>query len=470
MWMVTGLWLVGLFLAILLKESLLLVLPLGSMLTLLLLADYRLVLLLLFFSIPFSIEVPLVGNELMLDVPVEPLLLMLSAMVVAISLARRGLKVDFWSHPLVLIILLQLIWSIASTMGSDLPGASLKYLIQKGWFILACVGLPYLYLREPGRYKSLWATYALGLLIVLVLSTIRHGMAGFAWGDDINIHVRPFYINHVLYGCAAAMLVPIAWALLLWRRQQGEKTIFPIILLSMALLATLFSYTRASWLSLFLMLAVVLLVRTRLFVHMLAFVLVFVVVLVVWLLRDNQYLEYAPDFDKTVMHWDLDQHLEATMSGKDLSGMERIYRWVAAKRMIEERPLLGSGPDSFYPTYFSRSVETFRTYVSDNPERSTTHNYFLMLTAEQGIPALLLFLIGLLYFFYRSYRLYLRAKEPFYRTLLFAMIMLMVVFISHQFLNDLVENNKIGILYYLLIGMLVRVDIQLKMRESAYSE
>jgi O-antigen ligase len=193
-------------------------------------------------------------------------------------------------------------------------------------------------------------------------------------------------------------------------------------------------------------------------------------VLVVWLLRDNQYLEYAPDFDKTVMHWDLDQHLEATMSGKDLSGMERIYRWVAAKRMIEERPLLGSGPDSFYPTYFSRSVETFRTYVSDNPERSTTHNYFLMLTAEQGIPALLLFLIGLLYFFYRSYRLYLRAKEPFYRTLLFAMIMLMVVFISHQFLNDLVENNKIGILYYLLIGMLVRVDIQLKMRESAYSE
>ncbi|MFN8922559.1 MAG: hypothetical protein ACK5XP_06515, partial [Sphingobacteriia bacterium] len=134
MWMVTGLWLVGLFLAILLKESLLLVLPLGSMLTLLLLADYRLVLLLLFFSIPFSIEVPLVGNELMLDVPVEPLLLMLSAMVVAISLARRGLKVDFWSHPLVLIILLQLIWSIASTMGSDLPGASLKYLIQKGWF------------------------------------------------------------------------------------------------------------------------------------------------------------------------------------------------------------------------------------------------------------------------------------------------------------------------------------------------
>jgi O-antigen ligase len=38
-------------------------------------------------------------------------------------------------------------------------------------------------------------------------------------------------------------------------------------------------------------------------------------------------------------------------------------------------------------------VKSFRTYVSDNPEKSTTHNYFLLQLAEQGIPGFLLFAI-----------------------------------------------------------------------------
>ena len=47
---------------------------------------------------------------------------------------------------------------------------------------------------------------------------------------------------------------------------------------------------------------------------------------------------------------------------------------------------------NFYPNYQARTVRSFTTYVSDNPERSGIHNYYLMTAVEQGIPGLLVYL------------------------------------------------------------------------------
>ena len=43
----------------------------------------------------------------------------------------------------------------------------------------------------------------------------------------------------------------------------------------------------------------------------------------------------------------------------------------------------GSGPGTFYPVYQHYTDNAFRTYVSDNPEQSTCHNYYLQTFAEQ---------------------------------------------------------------------------------------
>ena len=62
--------------------------------------------------------------------------------------------------------------------------------------------------------------------------------------------------------------------------------------------------------------------------------------------------------------------------------MERVYRWVAATRMFKDHPWMGFGPGNFYPYYMHYTLSDFETYVSDNPERSTAHNYPLLLLAE----------------------------------------------------------------------------------------
>jgi O-antigen ligase len=86
--------------------------------------------------------------------------------------------------------------------------------------------------------------------------------------------------------------------------------------------------------------------------------------------------------------------------------MERVYRWVAAAYMIQDRPYSGFGPGNFYFNYQKYTVSSFKTYVSDNPERSGIHNYFLMVTVEQGVPGLVFFLLFCLLVIFKGQQVY----------------------------------------------------------------
>jgi O-antigen ligase len=137
--------------------------------------------------------------------------------------------------------------------------------------------------------------------------------------------------------------------------------------------------------------------------------------------------------------------------------MERVYRWVAAARMIGEKPLTGSGAATFYPEYKRYTVKSFRTYVSANPEKSTTHNYFLLQLAEQGIPGFVLFLTLIATTLLMAERLYHRSRpQPEVRRVVLAATLSFVVIVFHLTLNELVEVDKIGPVFFICLALLVR--------------
>ena len=139
--------------------------------------------------------------------------------------------------------------------------------------------------------------------------------------------------------------------------------------------------------------------------------------------------------------------------------MERVYRWVAAARMIGDKPLVGSGAATFYPEYKRYTVKSFRTYVSVNSEKSTTHNYFLLQLAEQGIPGFLLFIALITTALLRAERLYHRARhQPEIRWVVLAAALSLVVIVFHLTLNELVEVDKIGPVFFICLALLVRCD------------
>ena len=70
---------------------------------------------------------------------------------------------------------------------------------------------------------------------------------------------------------------------------------------------------------------------------------------------------------------------------EDISTMERVYRWVAGVEMVKDKPIFGFGPGTFYSAYKAYTLSSFQTYVSDNVDHSTVHNYFLLTFIEQGL-------------------------------------------------------------------------------------
>jgi O-antigen ligase len=147
-----------------------------------------------------------------------------------------------------------------------------------------------------------------------------------------------------------------------------------------------------------------------------------------------------------------------------LSTAERFYRWVAGIRMIKDEPMAGYGPNTFYANYKPYTVPAFKTYVSDNKEHSTVHNYFLLIAIEQGIPGLLFFLLLAGCILYYAQHLYHRVKDDFYKAVSITAGVIIMMILTVNFLSDLVETDKIGSLFFLCLSILVVTDVNTRER------
>jgi O-antigen ligase len=138
--------------------------------------------------------------------------------------------------------------------------------------------------------------------------------------------------------------------------------------------------------------------------------------------------------------------------------MERVYRWVAGFYMIRERPIVGFGPGSFYESYMPYTDKHFVTYVSDNPERSGMHNYFLMTATDQGIPGLIIFssllIVGLL----KAEWLYHRLDDEYARNVIVASTGTLCFIIFVLLLNDMIETDKVGTFFFFCLAMIVSIE------------
>ncbi|MEO1438628.1 MAG: O-antigen ligase family protein, partial [Bacteroidota bacterium] len=178
-----------------------------------------------------------------------------------------------------------------------------------------------------------------------------------------------------------------------------------------------------------------------------------------YLLTNNQYLDFAPDYNKTISHTEFDDLVTATYQLEDISSMERVYRWVAAGFMIQEEPLYGFGPGNFYSFYKGYTVSAFTTYVSRNEDRSGIHNYYLMTMVDQGYIGLGLYLLLILGMLWYGDQIYHRTKNKERRALVMTILAVLFIFNLLQLINDLMETDKFGSFFFICLAMLVRIDL-----------
>lgn len=409
------------------------------------------------FSIPFVVEVDLPGG-FATDLPTEPLALLCMFSFGGLLLVNKGkiLKGD-WSHPLVILMIFQLFWIFFTSIFAEYPFVAIKFSLAKTWFLTAFILFPLCVIKEVKEIETLFKILFFALVPAMLTTFIRSGMDGFVF-QGVNSNMYPFFRNKVFYSSILLFTIPLGLYLIKYNLKSGFLKVITTFFVLVFIAGIVTAYTRATLALLLLIPFVSLLFRWRLVKPALIVAFIASAVFIVNMVQERNFLNYAPDFETTISHSNFGNLLEATTEGRDISTMERVYRWVAGGYMIRERPLLGFGPNNFYPNYQGYALNTFSTYVSDNPEKSGIHSYYLMVGVEQGIPGLIIFLAITVIFFIRAEKLYHRLPPGKMRGVLITVSMIFIFFTILQIVNDMVEAYKVGFFFYFCLAILILLE------------
>ncbi|MES2773629.1 MAG: O-antigen ligase family protein [Bacteroidota bacterium] len=412
---------------------------------------------LLLLLLPLGSELEL-SPTLSTDFPDELLMWMITGAFFLIVIINRKLVPAYaFSHPLFFLILLHVGWAVVSCVSSEDSWLSVKWVLAKIWYIVPFVVLPSMFINTKSNMnKALWCL-AVPMLLVCIQSLLRHSFYNFSF-EGIKETVSPFFRNHVAYSAMlVCLMVPVVAAY--FYHPKGSAVRKPLaIIIAIGLAGIVFAYSRGAWVAAIMGIAAAFIIRKKLMAWMMALTIIIVTTFSIWLAKDNNYLRFANQHDQTIFHSNLGQHLEATLEGKDVSNAERFYRWVAGTRMSQEKLWTGYGPNNFYPHYKNFTVTAFTTWVSDNPEHSSVHNYFLLMLIEQGIPGLLFFVTLFFAMFLYAQRLYHRLHDRYWKFAAMCIGIILTMIGGLIFMSDLIETDKIGSLFWLCAGILMVLE------------
>ena len=411
---------------------------------------------LLLATLPFSEEYHF-SPELGTDIPDELLMLITAGLFLLYFTAKPGtITKNYRRNPLLLFLFFSVIWILITTLFSTDQFISFKFFLAKCWYLGAFVLAPLIVFKNKKEIKTAATIIAVAMFVVTSAILIRHAGYNFRFAD-INNAARPFFRNHVNYSAMLVCTVPLFIAF--YRLTASKKIrllLFAAILILIA--ALFFSYSRGAWLALLVGLAAYWLIRKKLLFFSFIAAIIISAGFLFWAKSNDHYVQYAPDFKTTIFHKDFRQHLIATYRLKDVSTEERFYRWIAGVRMVKDNWLTGYGPNTFYYNYKPYAVPAFKTWVSDNKEHSTAHNYFLLIAIEQGFPGLIFFLLLIGGMLYAAQRLYHRTADMFYKTAAATAGVIISMLIVVNFLSDLIETDKIGSIFFLCLAVLIAID------------
>lgn len=414
-------------------------------------------------SIPFSFEYS-ISETFGTDLPDELfMLVMVGAALLGMALHYHRRLEQLVKHPIFLLLILQYTWSVVSCVHSQHVLLSTKYVVSKIWYIIPFVVVPQWVLHQKKNWRTLAYVMVVPILIIAAMVILKHSTYGFSFAS-INDAAKPIFRNHVTYGASLSIGFSVLVGIVIMYPAYRKQT-FIVLGILLLLAAIYFSFTRGTWLSVMVSFIMAFLLFKRWITPTLLVASAGMLLMVIYLVKDNRYFILMPDYEKTITHDNLSEHLDAMYSMKELSTSERFYRWVAAFRMSTEHPWVGFGPSTFYSEYKPFADARFKTYVSDNPEKSTVHNYFLLTLVEQGFVGLLLLVAMILLFFRRCEKLFYQVKSRFYKTIVLIMLLVMTNLVVVNFFSDMIETDKVGTFYFLCFGVLMLLENQYRSGE-----
>lgn len=410
-------------------------------------------------SLPLKEIIP--GLSFDMNLPTEPLMVGLLIFFLLKVAQRKIQDRNLLRHPVTLAIAFYLLWMLFTCLTSSMPLVSLKYWISKLWFIVAFYWFGYALLQQKMSIYRFVLLYGLGFLPVIGYAWWRHSGYGFFDYQAANYVMNPFFKDHTSYGAMLVFFIPALFAM--WRNRQLKPVVrmLSLILLAVFSVALVFSYTRAAWLSLVVAVGVagILWLKIRFRTVLLMGLLVVGVIF----LFQNQLMERL-EKNKQESSAQLSGHLNSISNvSTDASNVERLNRWSSAVAMFQQKPLLGWGPGTYMFQYAPFQRTDLRTIISTNSaDGGNAHSEYLGPLAESGILGFASFLLLVVLILRTGFQVYARAENKEDRAMVLAVLLGLVSYLVHGFLNNFLDADKAAVPFWLFVVFLVVQDIRIK--------
>lgn len=134
-------------------------------------------------------------------------------------------------------------------------------------------------------------------------------------------------------------------------------------------------------------------------------------------------------------------------------GSQRIFIWTRTMDYMFERPILGSGPDTFDKVFSMSSEEAVHHFGSSEVYVDKAHNEYLQILVTMGFPALIFYIIFLFMLFIKSNFTVFRKGNNLYTVSLFSGI---IAYIVQGFFN--ISVVSVAPVYWSIIGILLGIN------------
>ncbi|HSN50055.1 MAG TPA: O-antigen ligase family protein, partial [Bacteroidales bacterium] len=415
------------------------------------------ILLLVAFLTPLAINMQDSEFGIGISLPTEPLLFGVLLIFIIRLLYQNEYDKNILKHPLTILIILDLVWIFITSLTSQLPLVSFKFLIARLWFVIPFYFLGVVLFKKIKNIRAFIWLYAIALLVVIFYTIYNHSQWGF---DEQAGHwvMEPFYNDHTAYGAILALFIPVFLGFSLSRAYNKTYRFISFLVFLILVVAIVLSFSRAAWISLVFALGIYLLIAFRIKIKLV--ILVLAVLIGTFLLFQNEIFDRL-EKNKQGSSADLMEHLQSISNiSTDDSNLERINRWQSALRMFADKPFIGFGPGTYQFEYapFQHSEE--KTLISTNfGDRGNAHSEYIGPLAERGFPGFILTVLILIFTIFTGLKVYKNAKEKEVRLLSLVILLSLITYFLHGTLNNFLDTDKASIPYWGFIAILVSLDI-----------
>ena len=142
----------------------------------------------------------------------------------------------------------------------------------------------------------------------------KHALEGFSFEASNNI-VNPPFANGVIYSATLSLFLPFVWYARTWYTPKSFEWYICWIGFGLIMLGIVLSYKRAAWAAAFILPFVVIAIERKWYERIIYAGLVVAVLALGYLVKDNNFYQFAPNYKQTIWHKDdLQGHLSANVS------------------------------------------------------------------------------------------------------------------------------------------------------------